>query len=127
MQWRIRQVTTEVATINWNTHLKYFQENHFVQQAGVDKQVSAKLPYKLETNWVDGGYCTLGDGEAQRKIRLMLDLGAQRSYGSRSLFKGIAKDIRKGNLGAARREATTRVKVRGGHEASVGQSRGRRQ
>ena len=60
------------------------------------------LPYKLESNWVDGGWCTLGDGTHQRRIRLMLDLGAQRSCGSRSLYDDIAADIRKGNLGAAR-------------------------
>ena len=39
---------------------------------------------------------------APSEIRLQLDLGAARSFGSRSLFKSIAKDIRDGNLGAAR-------------------------
>ena len=57
---------------------------------------------KPERNWVDGGWCTLGDGEFKRKVRLMLDLGAQRTIGSRSLFDAMAEDVRKGNLGAAR-------------------------
>ena len=62
----------------------------------------AKQPFKLEENWIDGGWCSIGSGDHQRQVRLLLDLGAQRSFGSASLFPGIAKDIREGNLGAAR-------------------------
>ena len=50
-----------------------------------------KQPFKLEGNWIDGGWCTIGAGKYKREIRLQLDLGAARSFGSRSLFKSIAK------------------------------------
>ena len=35
-------------------------------------------------------------------MRLFLDLGAQRSFGSLSLYKPIVENIKKGNMGAAR-------------------------
>ena len=67
-----------------------------------NKTKTETLPFKLEENWIDGGWCTIGSGDHQRQVRLLLDLGAQRSFGSSSLFTSIAKDIREGNLGAAR-------------------------
>ena len=60
------------------------------------------LPYTLEENWTDGGWCTLGSGEFELEVRLFLDLGAQRSFGSLSLYQTIVDNIRKGNMGAAR-------------------------
>ena len=61
------------------------------QATDADKDV---LEFKLEENWVDGGWCIIGHGPHKRQVRLLLDLGAQRSFGSRSLFYDMAKDIR---------------------------------
>lgn len=59
-------------------------------------------PFNIEENWIDGGWCVISDGKYKRHIHLLLDLGAARSFGSRNLYAGIVKDIREGNLGAAR-------------------------
>ena len=79
-----------------------FKQNREWRLATSDKQPIKKgtQPFKLEANWIDGGWCTIGAGKHKREVRLQLDLGAPRSFGSRSLFKSIAKDIREGNLGA---------------------------
>ena len=70
--------------------------------ASATKEDSEVLPFKPEKDWIDGGWCTIGEGEFQTQLRIFIDLGAKCSYASRQLYDILCPLIRKGNLGAAR-------------------------
>ena len=90
-----------------------------LQAATKASSVRGVQPFKIEENWIDGGWCEIGDGKYKRHVRLLLDLGAARSVGSRNLYADIAKDIREGNLGAARIATEIRNQYGDGYNGKV--------
>ena len=95
-------------------------EGHLKQTSPSEGENEAPpLPYKLEENWTDGGWCTLGSGEFELEVRLFLDLGSQRSFGSLSLYKTIVENIKKGNMGAARVATEIRNQVGEGWHGGI--------
>ena len=63
---------------------------------------SSVLPFKLEDNWVDAGWCWLGHGENAIKLRFFIDLGATCTCSMVHLYVDVAKKAKDGKLGAAR-------------------------
>ena len=90
-----------------------------IQKAAKAGNVLEVQPFKIEENWIDGGWCEIGDGKYKRHVRLLLDLGAARSIGSKNLYMNIAKDIREGNLGAARIATEIRNQYGDGYNGKV--------
>lgn len=66
-------------------------------------QLEEILPFKLEADWLDGGWCTVGAGDNAVKLRLFVDLGATCNIGSTGLYGKLVKMAKEGKLGAAKR------------------------
>ena len=86
-----------------------------------EKNEASVQPFKLEENWIDGGWCSIGDGKFRQQVRLMLGLGAQKSFGSTQMYASIAADIKAGNLGPAR--IATEIKTSMARPTTVGATR----
>jgi len=82
---------------NWMQHAEAGAE--VVAAAAAADEV---LPFKLEAGWLDGGWCTLGFGEHEVRVRLMIDLGGTCTIGMEHMFRMLATKATKGLLGAAR-------------------------
>ena len=61
-----------------------------------------QLPFKLEGDITDAGWCWLGWGEKRVHLRLGVDLGSTCSFGTTGVFDEIMPMIKAGDLGAAR-------------------------
>ena len=61
-----------------------------------------KLPYKIERNLIDAGWCWIGWGTNKVQLRLYVDLGATCSFSSEAVYKEIVPKAANGSLGCAR-------------------------
>ena len=71
------------------------------EDSGGAKQ-NYKLPYKIERNLIDAGWCWLGWGSNRIQLRLYVDLGATCSFSTQGVYNEIAPKAADGSLGCAR-------------------------
>lgn len=61
-----------------------------------------QLPYKVEKDWTDAGWCWIGWGENRIQLRLFVDPGSTCSFSTQGLYDKVAPLAKAGKLGAAR-------------------------
>ena len=57
------------------------------------------LPFKVEDNWVDGGWCWIGHGKYAKRLRLFVDLGSTCSFSCVDLYEELKQLAKDGKLG----------------------------
>ena len=63
---------------------------------------SGKLPFTVEKNPIDAGWCWLGWGAKRIQLRLYIDLGATCSFSTQGIYAIVAPKATSGELGCAR-------------------------
>ena len=69
------------------------------QKAGSE---SGKMPFTIEKNPIDAGWCWLGWGATRIQLRLYIDLGATCSFSTQGVYKEASVKAKNGELGCAR-------------------------
>ena len=61
-----------------------------------------QLPYKIEKDWTDAGWCWIGWGANRIQLRLFIDPRSTCSFSTEGLYDKVAPLAKSGKLGAAR-------------------------